>query len=100
MNDFQHGAPTGTLIIDRTNEANTTTLIPYTAPDHVTRRRAKIARVASQNVEAAVYSYIQAMRALGKTKISAADIATALSVPIKAVERAGSNLGPKGVKRA
>ena len=50
------------------------------------------------DVENAIYAHIQALRALGKTRINTADIAMALKVPPKTVELAVSNLKEKGVK--
>ena len=52
----------------------------------------------SGDVESAVYSYIQALRAVGRTRINTADIAMALNLPLKIVERAAANLKEKGVK--
>ena len=50
------------------------------------------------NVESAVYSYIQAVRALGVTKLSSSHIAAALSLsPIEVTEAIGK-LHSKGVK--
>jgi hypothetical protein len=46
----------------------------------------------------AVYSHIRAVRALGRGSINTNEIAKALSLPSKDVERAVSTLGRKGVK--
>lgn len=46
----------------------------------------------------AVYSYIRALRSLGKTRLNTADIAEALSLSIQQVTRAIRTLEEKGVK--
>jgi hypothetical protein len=52
----------------------------------------------SKNIENAVYAYIRAIRALGKTTINTADIAAALELAIADVDRTLSALKKKGVK--
>lgn len=52
----------------------------------------------SESIESAVFAYIQARRHLGQTVINTADIAEALDVPRREVERAAANLKSKGVK--
>jgi predicted transcriptional regulator len=54
----------------------------------------------SKNIEAAVYSYIQALRSLGKTQINTAEIAKALGIPISIVASVLPKLGEKGIRRA
>lgn len=51
-------------------------------------------------LENAVYGHIQAVRALGRTEISASEIAAALSLPIRDVMSALNALQSKGVKIA
>ena len=51
-------------------------------------------------IESAVYSYIQAMRALGKTRITTAEIAEALGLPEAVVRNASESLTDKGVRAA
>jgi DNA-binding MarR family transcriptional regulator len=46
----------------------------------------------------AVYSYIRALRSLGKTRLNTSDIAEALSLSIEQVNRAIRALEEKGVK--
>ena len=66
-------------------------------PVQRTRVRGQRTSIAD-NVESAVFTYIQAVRALGRTRINTADIAMALDLPTKTVERAVANLKDKGVK--
>jgi hypothetical protein len=49
-------------------------------------------------VENAVYAYIRAVRALGRTKISTTEVASALSLPVVEVNSALSSLKKKGVR--
>ena len=50
-------------------------------------------------IESAVFGHIRAMRALGHTTANTARIATALGLPLDAVERATLSLRSGGVKR-
>jgi hypothetical protein len=50
------------------------------------------------NLKNAVYSHIRALRSLGRTSINTLEIATALSLPLKEVDRAVVALKSKGVK--
>lgn len=54
----------------------------------------------TEAIEAAVYSYIQALRALGKTQINTAEIARALGIPISIVASVLPKLSEKGIRRA
>lgn len=54
----------------------------------------------SAEVQKAVFTYIQALRALGKTRVNTHDIATALELPRPVVEQAVRHLKEKGVKIA
>lgn len=58
------------------------------------------ARADARNVESAVFAHIQALRALGKTKVNTADIAKALGLRTDLVDRTVSELRNKGVKLA
>ena len=53
-----------------------------------------------KHIERAVYSYIQAKRALGETTVNTADIARALDIPLHIVELAIIHLQPKGIRRS
>lgn len=49
-------------------------------------------------LEDAVYGYIRAVRALGRTSVNTTEIASALGLPLGAVESALSALRDRGVK--
>lgn len=51
-------------------------------------------------IEKAVYAHIRAIRSLGRTTVNTAQIARALSVPIKDVDQAVAKLRTKGVRLA
>jgi biotin operon repressor len=51
-----------------------------------------------QDVEMAVHTYFQALRALGRTKVSASEVAAALNISEGAVVHAANSLTAKGVK--
>lgn len=53
---------------------------------------------ANKNVQNAVYAYIRAVRALGRTKITTAEVADALSIPVVEVNGALSSLKKRGVR--
>jgi hypothetical protein len=79
-----HGDSTSSVTILSSSVA---TASPPTAPS-------------TRALENAVYGHIRAIRALGRTKISASEIATALSLPIRDVIKALNALRSKGVKIA
>lgn len=56
--------------------------------------------LSSAKIESAVYSYIRAVRALGKKRVSTAEIAAALKLSEAAVRDAASSLTSKGVRAA
>jgi hypothetical protein len=61
--------------------------------------RSRVASPPSQkNIESAIYAHIQAVRALGRTRIDTAEIAKALDLTPFQVERTISSLTRKGVK--
>jgi hypothetical protein len=47
----------------------------------------KVADHGAKNIENAVYAHIQAIRALGKTRVNTVDIARALGLPLREVEK-------------
>lgn len=51
-----------------------------------------------QDVEMAVHTYFQALRSLGRTRVSAAEVATALNLTESTVIDAANSLTAKGVK--
>jgi hypothetical protein len=70
-----------------------------TTAGDVPKRSVRIAlKTKTKTLENAVYAYIQAIRALGHTRINTRDIADALSLPIEDVDRAINSLKQKGVK--
>jgi len=52
------------------------------------------------DVEAAVFAYIQAIRALGKTDVNTTEISRALRIPLGDVQAVIKTLAKKGVKVA
>ncbi len=50
------------------------------------------------DIEGAVYAYIRAVRALGKTSVNSVDISRALSLPLGNVEQAIQGLRGNGVR--
>ncbi len=51
-----------------------------------------------EDIEDAVFKYIEAIRAIGKTRVNTSEIAEALSLHPRDVERAARNLHARGVK--
>ena len=52
----------------------------------------------NKDIEGAVYAHIQAVRALGQTRVNSVDISHALSLPVGKVEQALQQLKGKGVR--
>jgi hypothetical protein len=77
--------------------ANSTTSFPQTsvAESH----KASVRPKHDDKIERAVYSHIQAVRTLGRTKINTSDIADALSLNVSDVNRAVTKLRAKGVRK-
>lgn len=77
--------------------ANSTTSFPQTslAQSH----RLSVRPKHENKIERAVYSHIQAVRTLGRTQINTSDIADALSLDVKDVNRAVAKLRAKGVHK-
>ena len=67
-------------------------------PKGRTARAARISRLRKRKIEAAVFSYIRAVRTLGRTKTNTAEIAEALSLTPSEVRNATAALKSKGVK--
>jgi DNA-binding MarR family transcriptional regulator len=53
-----------------------------------------------KKIETAVYTYIRALRSLGKTQVNTAEIAKALGLPISTVDSVLPKLSEKGIRRA
>lgn len=68
----------------------------YSPARPVVRRRRARGSV-TNDIENAVYSYIQAIRTLGRTQVNITEIAQALALPTEAVTLAASKLRHKGV---
>ena len=84
-------------------QAGGTSTATTTADIRSARTRPKNQRSAGpgrdrKRIEGAVYDYIQAVRALGRTRITTVEIARALRLPVTAVDRTVANLRHKGVK--
>jgi hypothetical protein len=65
---------------------------------HVSRTK-PVQQRSEKDIEAAVYSYIQAMRRLGNTRVNSGDIARALSLTVGNVNAVLPKLNEKGVKQ-
>jgi hypothetical protein len=77
-----------------TSSATTTISVPASAGQRIQTG------IRNKKIEAAVYSHIRAIRALGRTTVNTAEIASALGVPRVLVEQAIASLSKKGVKLA
>jgi hypothetical protein len=53
---------------------------------------------ANKSVQNAVYAYIRAVRALGRTEINTREVAAALSLPVVEVNGALSSLKKRGIR--
>lgn len=51
-----------------------------------------------EDIEDAVFKYIEAIRAVGRNRVNTSEIAEALSLPLHAVEKAARSLHTRGVK--
>jgi len=60
--------------------------------------RARRSARANTSVQNAVYAYIRAVRALGRTEINTSEVAAALSLSVAEVNSALSSLRKRGVK--
>jgi biotin operon repressor len=64
--------------------------VPTTKPTHQRNKK---------DIEAAVYSHIQALRRLGNTRVSSAEIARSLGLTVSNVNAVLPKLSEKGVRR-
>jgi hypothetical protein len=89
--------PAATNTVSATTPAPTTNTVTVSmgtkATVTVTARK-----ITAADMQDAIYTHIQAVRALGKTKITPEEIARALELPVSTVEGAISTLKNKGVK--
>ncbi len=65
---------------------------------HHDNARRKSRSTSSKTIDAAVYAYIRAMRALGHTQVNSLAVARALSLPVTDVDVAIRTLSDKGVR--
>ena len=97
--NIQTTSSAGSVFLGHENAPATATGAEWVAGSFKTERRVKPrAQKPSIDVESAVYSYIQAVRALGKTKLTANEIANSLSLSTIEVNEAITKLHSKGVK--
>jgi hypothetical protein len=89
---------TGSRISVYTETSSSSSRPEITVASSKSRSRARH-EVVEESIESAVYSYIQAIRALGETKINTMDISRALGLPLNVIESAIHNLSSKGVRR-
>jgi hypothetical protein len=107
MNQILKGATAATgarkITIDQQPTTSTATMTTLSSEQFTmgSIRAAKRADLyPARKIESAVYAHIQAMRALGKTRINTVDIAKALGLPLAEVEKTIFALRQKGVKIA
>jgi hypothetical protein len=82
------------LILSSESTANSQLSI---GSDAVSRRIRRSNRL-NKSVVNAVYAYIRAIRALGRTNLVTTEVASALSIPVAEVNRAITSLKEKGVR--
>jgi len=71
--------------------------------EEISRRGARATKSSTrtkQRIEAAVYAYIRAIRALDRTRINTEEVAEALNLSVDKVNRAIAGLRKKGVRVA
>jgi hypothetical protein len=104
----QQTGPTGTAGAGATSPASPTgtTSIHEVGPTASTNNSFPLEMPATHNkmrdaekVEAAVYSYIRAIRTLGNTRVNSGDIARALGLTVSKVNEVLPKLNEKGVKQ-
>jgi transcription initiation factor IIE alpha subunit len=78
---------------------NSTVTIVSSSPLFGTKKEA-LASASMKDIQGAVYSHIQAIRALGRTDINTEEIAKALSIPVVSVNSVIAKLKEKGVRIA
>jgi hypothetical protein len=71
----------------------------YVTPMEVTYRGGRETRISpTSRIDRAVYSYLGAIRALGRTRVSAEEIASRLGIPQEQAEASLKRLQTKGVR--
>ena len=86
----------GSSIIN-TNTASTGEMNMYTLAGSGGRSRG-VSPHAQKNIESAVYAHIQAVRALGRTKVNTVEIAKSLGLSLAVVDKTLKSLKEKGVR--
>src|ERR1700757_2649052 len=74
--------------------------ISPTGPASVSVTKPQSQRSPNKKIETAVYTYIRALRSLGKTQVNTAEIAKALGLPVSIVASVLPKLSEKGIRRA
>lgn len=80
--------------------ANNTTVTIVTSSALLGSKKETQTKTSVRDIQVAVYSHIQAVRALGRTNINTEEIAKALSLPVGSVNVAIAKLKDKGVRVA
>ena len=79
---------------------NTSTSTGLTLPDQSPQPRRVNIKVKTKDIKNAVYTYIRAIRTLGRKELNTSEIADALSIPVEEVNRVVVSLKKKGVKKS
>lgn len=77
--------------------ARVSSATPHQASPRRSHAAARETHAPSVEVENAIFSYIQAIRTLGRMEVNISEIAKALSLPTEVVSLAASKLKHKGV---
>lgn len=91
----RQGSSSGSFVISATSTPSSRSPTIHVG-SYRTRRRGH--PTSGADIEAAVYAYMRAMRALGRTTLNTLEIADALEIPLHEVETAISKLSDKGIK--
>jgi len=85
---------TSSLLILSTESTTTKGQFQVDDTHNVRTHRAR----SSKSVQNAVYAYVRAIRALGRTKVNTSEVANALSLPVNQVNGVLESLRKKGVR--
>ena len=83
------------MVLSESVSSDSSTHSRFFLPDGCVSATRPVTRAAS--IETAIYGHIQALRALGKQRITSLDIAQALSLPLGRVNDAVKTMRDKGV---
>lgn len=81
-----------------TNASDTADILVLSTESATTATVRGSSEVSAESVQSAVYTYIKAIRALGRTQINTAEIADASSLSTSEVNRAIAALRGQGIK--